>query len=112
LIRSATHTFEQQLYDATLAHLPAETQAALEALLSTEIATLQETRDESQMAEQEVQEATQEIEEPTTSPLQHIRQDPGRIGLATMLEEMAKLRRIRELGLPENLFPGIARHPS
>jgi Domain of unknown function (DUF4158) len=110
LIRSAAHTFEQQLYDVTLARLPAETQAALEALFSTEIATLQKTKDESQMAEQGVQGATaQESEELTTNPLQHIRQDPGRIGLATMLEEMAKLRRIRELKLPDNLFPGIAR---
>ncbi len=90
LIRSALHTFEQQLYDTTLAQLPAGTQAALEALLSTEIAALQETRDESQIAEQEIQEvtaqeATQESEESTTNPLQQIRQDPGRIGLATML---------------------------
>jgi len=35
--------------------------------------------------------------------------DPGRVGLATMLEEMAKLRLIRELGLPDDLFPGLAR---
>ena len=115
LIRSASHRFEQQLYETTLARLPMETQVALEALLVTEIATLQETSDESQMNEQGeqetlVMEATREIEEEqTTSPLHHIRQDPGRIGLATMLEEMAKLRRIRELKLPDNIFPGIAR---
>ena len=34
--------------------------------------------------------------------------DPGRVGLATVLQEMAKLRRIRELKLPADLFPGIA----
>jgi len=56
LIRSALHTFEQQLYDATLAQLPVGARAALEALLSTEIAALQETRDESQITEQEIQE--------------------------------------------------------
>jgi TnpA family transposase len=114
LIRSALHTFEQQLYDATLVQLPAGARAALEALLSTEIAALQETRDESQIAEQEIQEVTaldttQEREEIAANPLQQIRQDPGRIGLATMLEEMAKLRRIRELTLPDTLFSGIAR---
>ncbi len=38
VIRSAAHTFEQQLYDATLARLPEATRTALEALLSTEIA--------------------------------------------------------------------------
>jgi len=53
--------------------------------------------------------ATQEREEIAANPLQQIRQDPGRIGLATMLEEMAKLRRIRELTLPDTLFSGIAR---
>ncbi len=44
VIRSAAHSFEQQLYDGTLARLPEATQAALEALLSTEteIAALQE----------------------------------------------------------------------
>ena len=43
------------------------------------------------------------------STLQQLRMDPGRVGLATMLEEMAKLRRIRELGLPDDLFSGLAR---
>jgi hypothetical protein len=36
LIRSAAQTFEQQLYEATLARLPEASQAALEALLLTE----------------------------------------------------------------------------
>jgi TnpA family transposase len=110
LIRSASHTFEQQVYDTTLGALPMETQAALEALLLTEIATLQETRDEGLLQETTVEVPMQEVgEQPTTSPLHLIRQDPGRIGLATMLEEMAKLRRIRELKLPDTLFTGIAR---
>lgn len=78
LIRSAAHTFEQQLYDTTLAALPMETQAALEALLLTEIATLQETRDEGLLQEVTVEVPMQEIgEQPTTSPLHLIRQDPG-----------------------------------
>jgi hypothetical protein len=37
LIRSAARTFEQQFYEATLARLPEVSQAALEALLLTEI---------------------------------------------------------------------------
>ncbi len=107
LIRSAAHSFEQQLYDATLARLPESTRVALEALLSTEIAALQETRNEEEAGEKREQEEpaatpTQETEEPTTNPLQHLRMDPGRVGLATMLEEMAKLRLIRELGLPQS----------
>jgi hypothetical protein len=62
------------------------------------------------VSETTVEVPMQEVgEQPTTSPLHLIRQDPGRIGLATMLEEMAKLRRIRELKLPDTLFTGIAR---
>jgi Domain of unknown function (DUF4158) len=116
LIRSAAHSFEQQLYETTLARLPEATRAALEALLSTEteIVALQEESSEDQPREQGVPEepATNpmpETEEEITNPLQHLRMDPGRVGLATMLEEMAKLRLIRELGLPDDLFPGIAR---
>jgi hypothetical protein len=48
-------------------------------------------------------------EEEITNPLHHLRMDPGRVGLATMLEEMAKLRLIRELKLPTDLFPNLSR---
>jgi hypothetical protein len=104
LIRSALRTFEQQLYDATLARLPRSTQAALEALLQTEIAA-----PDASEAEGPAPLDPQAVRAQTTSTLQLIRQDPGRVGLATMLEEMAKLRRIRELGLPDDLFDGLAR---
>jgi TnpA family transposase len=98
LIRSALRTFEQQLYDATLACLPEATQAALEALLQTEIVEPEVGDGQGPGAKAQA-----------TSTLQLIRQDPGRVGLATMLEEMAKLRRIREMGLPDDLFDGLAR---
>lgn len=114
MLRSAAHTFEQQLYDTTLARLPAATRTALEALLTTEITSLQETRVEAPLHEQALHEEpaiqeSDEIEASTPDSLQHLRQDPGRVGLATMLEEMAKLRRLRELKLPDTLFVGIAR---
>ena len=48
-------------------------------------------------------------EQAPPNPLQLLRMDPGRVGLATMLEEMAKLRLIRELKLPDNLFPNLSR---
>jgi len=89
IIRSALYTFEQQLYDATLARLPEASQIALEALLQTEIAALEVSEDQGQVPPD-----SQAIKVQTTSTLQVIRQDPGRVGLATMLEEMAKLRRI------------------
>lgn len=104
IIHSALHTFEQQLYDATLARLPEASQIALEALLQTEIAALEVSEDQGQIPPD-----PQAIRVQTTSTLQVIRQDPGRVGLATMLEEMAKLKHIRELGLPDDLFVGLAR---
>lgn len=103
LIRSAAHTFEQQFYEATLARLPEASQAALEALLLTETAP-PELRDadgeeEEGMGRQEGQPSNmlQERKAQTEITLHQLPMDPGRVGLATMLEEMAKLRRIREL---------------
>jgi len=104
IIRSGLHTFEQQLYDATLDRLPEASQVALEALLQTEVTALEMSEDQGHGPPD-----PQATRIQTTSTLQVIRQDPGRVGLATMLEEMAKLRRIRELGLPDDLFVGLAR---
>ena len=111
LIRSAAHNFEQQLYEATLARLPEATQAALEALLSTGVESLQEESPEAPPGTTEDSATSPQPggEEEITNPLHHLRMDPGRVGLATMLEEMAKLRLIRELKLPTDLFPGLAR---
>lgn len=90
--------------------LPEATQAALESLLAMpgEMVALQEP------SELEPVPLPEELAPPSEdqalpNPLQHLRMDPGRVGLATMLEEMAKLRLIRELKLPDNLFPGLSR---
>jgi hypothetical protein len=106
LIRSAAHTFEYQFYEATLPRLPEASQAALEALLLTETAPPEKRAAGGQMQEEQ---AGQHPKAQTDMTLHQLRMDPGRVGLATMLEEMANLRRIRELGLPDDLFAGIAR---
>jgi hypothetical protein len=103
-LRSAAHTFEQQFYEATLARLPQATQAALEALVQAEPARSDEGRDREQAEPEAPSSKTS-----AASTLQQIRQDPGRVGLATMLEELTKLRHLRELQLPDDLFPGVAR---
>lgn len=102
LIRSAAHTFEQQLYEVTLARLPEASQAALEALLSTEEQIVRQ-KGQSGLQPQNLK----DVQASGTSILQQIRKDPGRVGLATMLEEMSKLRSIRDLQLPTNLFTGV-----
>ena len=113
-------TLEQQFYEATLARLPEASQAALEAQLLTEVA-LPEVGDADEEKEKEEDVGRQEGQAPKALQgrslqaeitLHQLRMDPGWVGLATMLEEMAKLWRIRELALPDDLFSGIARHPS
>ncbi len=105
LIRSAAHTFEQQFYEATLARLPEASQAALEALLLTEVAPSERREAGREKGEGlggpdgEVLNAPQDHSLHAAITLHQLRMDPGRVGLATMLEEMAKLRRIRELAL-------------
>ncbi len=45
---------------------------------------------------------------PTKVTLQQLRIDPGLVGIAIMLEEMVRLRRIRELKLPDTVFSDIS----
>jgi hypothetical protein len=40
--------------------------------------------------------------------LLELKTDPGRLGLETLLEEIAKLRRAKALGLPADLFGGVS----
>lgn len=37
-----------------------------------------------------------------------LKADPGRVGLESVLEEVEKLRRVGEVGVPEGLFDGIS----
>jgi hypothetical protein len=84
IIRSAYRTFETTLYETTFQRLDEQARAALDALLSDQ-----------------PEETTEEEGEVT---LHELRMDPGRVGVETMLTEIQKLRRIRRLGLPVDLF--------
>lgn len=42
------------------------------------------------------------------SVLGWLRADPGRVGLENVLDEVEKLRRVREVAIPEGLFAGVA----
>ena len=69
-IRSAAHTFEQQLYETILARLTPASQASLDALLNIE------------------EQGGENEEDGQVATLQQLRMDPGRVGLATMLQEV------------------------
>lgn len=42
------------------------------------------------------------------SVLGWLKADPGRVSLDSVLEEIDKLRRVRELGIPPDLFAGVS----
>jgi len=90
IIRSVYRTFETTLYQTIAGRLDEQARAQLLALL----------------AEPEATSGEGEEREPVT--LQELRMDPGRVGVETMLTEIAKLRRLRELGLPVDLFSHLS----
>ncbi len=95
LVRSALHRHETQLFAATLARLTPETIARLDALQDTAPPAPAEPADaQAPPAE--------------TSPLAALRAAPGPVGLASVEAEIAKLRQIRALGLPADLFGHLA----
>ena len=90
-IASALHSYETQFFATTMAQLSSVARAQLDALVA-----------ESAPASP----SDAEMDEPV-STLQELRSDPGRLGLETLLLEVAKLRRIRQIQLPPALFQQI-----
>lgn len=90
LVRSAVHTYETQLFATTLAHLTPAQVAAVDALVG------------------EPERADVPPDDTLVVSFQDLRADPGRVGLDSLLDEIAKLRRIRALTLPSTLFQQVA----
>ncbi len=88
ITRSALHQYETQFFAATLAKLSPTTLARIDALLT----------DDS---------APEDAGAPPAVSLLELRSDPGQVGLDTMLAELAKLERIRQLALPPDLFQQV-----
>ena len=87
LIETGRLSYEAQIYTVIAARLTPEVQQRLEALLVAE------------------SEASGEEEE---LPLTLLRLDPGPVGVESALTEIAKLRSLRAIGLPPDLFEGYA----
>lgn len=90
LVRSAVRAAQERLAEAVAGQLSATTRQALDALVD-----LPDTALEEPAAEE-------------WSPLATLKADPGRISLDSLLSEVAKLRTIRDLGLPPGLFDGVS----
>ena len=96
LINAAISQFEDQLFQATLEKLPAESLPKMDSLVSSI-----EFFDEDGEAQSETEPEERNI------TFQDLKADPGKPGVESVLGMVGKLRTIRNLGLPDNLFNGI-----
>lgn len=88
LIETGFASYETQIYAVVMARLTSEKQNRLDALLVAAPVT--------------------EGEEEEELPLNLLRLDPGPVGVESALSEIAKLRSLRAIGLPPDLFQGYA----
>jgi hypothetical protein len=93
LIRTAIHTYEEQLFQATLEKLPTPSLSKLDSLVDS-IAFLDEDQDGSSGDD-------------ALLSFQELKSDPGKPGVESVLREVSKLRTIRNLELPDDLFRDI-----
>jgi TnpA family transposase len=90
LIRSAVRTAEATCSKTLFKQLSSESLVRIDALLSTELIQSQEKPSHFRQ-----------------SVFSFLKSDPGRAGLESLLKEVEKLKCIRQLGLPPNLFANI-----
>jgi TnpA family transposase len=91
LLRSTLHAFEAELFQLMIRLTSAETKASIDSLLAVEAPNVTD--------EDFAVENSSEAKE-TDLGLTHLKADSGRIGLDSVLQELAKLSRIRQMALP------------
>lgn len=94
LIRSAINQYETNFCNQILAKLSTETVNEIDIILSTSIEENQINSSDSSKLK--------------TSDFAFLKTDPGPVGLETFLTEIEKLKRIRIIDLPPDLFEGIS----
>jgi TnpA family transposase len=97
LVRSALRSYEDQLQEQALACLGASGLAQLDSLL-----TVPEDGNEDADA------PPADPHDPGQLRLRDLKADPGRASLESMLVQIARLRRIRQVTLPDDLFAGVS----
>ncbi len=98
--RSALRRYDERFREQTLSRLSSETLAEIDALLLGSNAlhgALVGPEGADGARSREAEEAT----------LSRLRADPGRASLNSAFAEIAKLARLRDLGLPDDLFEGV-----
>ncbi|PHJ67303.1 transposase [Nostoc linckia z18] len=94
LIRSAISQYESNFCHHTFSKLSKETISQIEILLSTEESDNEADKQDSLKLK--------------TSEFAFLKTDAGPVGLGSFLTEIEKLKRIRTVGLPPDLFAGIS----
>ena len=93
LLRTALHRFDERFCASVFDRLPPEKRTRLDALLHP-------PESAATMAD--------EASEPGPAVLHALKADPGRVGLESVLTEIAKLQRLRQFDLSSALFPHVA----
>ncbi|KNY27641.1 Tn3 family transposase [Pseudobacteroides cellulosolvens] len=93
IIKSAIYAYENQLFQETYQKMSKETISKMENLIN-DLAIYDETE-------------VDYTSDADSMSFSELRADPGRIGLESIFREITKLRTIRQLGLPDNLFNNI-----
>src|SRR5260370_10639021 len=111
LVHTAMHRFDEQLGATIMQQLTVETRTQLDALLTVEIPETQ-VREEmaSALEEAEGEAGTEQASHEPAPPrpqsaLHALKQDVGPLSLERVLQEIDKLERIHQLGVPTDLFP-------
>jgi len=100
LVRSALRTYEDQVHQQVLEQLGPTGLAQIDGLLATTPEGEVETADA----------APADPRDPRRLSLRDLKADPGRVSLESVLTQIARLRRVRQVALPETVFAGVAPH--
>lgn len=100
LVASASRRFEERFCSSVLGRMPKDALAKMDALL----ATGEREHEGTDLGDLEWDAEPGEAR--SSSVLTWVKADPGRASLEAVLDEVGKLARVREVGLPEDLFAG------
>lgn len=98
LVASSAHRYEEFFCSSLFGRLPEDALLKMDALLATERAR------DSVAEDVELDDST--VDTVRRSGLAWVKADPGQASLESVLDEVKKLGRVREVGLPTDLFAG------
>ncbi len=114
LVHTAMHRFDEHLCATIMQRLTVETRTQLDALLTVEIPETQAREETVSALEGTTLEAETAAAPPEGAPprpqsaLHALKQDVGPLSLERVLQEIDKLERIHQLGLPTDLFAQVS----